>query len=367
MNYLPSDKKLVIAGRTLYRDDIRYLGYSATSISFYFKGNKVYADFYSDPEKHESFEKAWFAILVNDSENMYIRRSLDKNKEKIKIFDIADFSDSDKNPDGTFKLTILKLTEPEYGVCGVGEITVEDGEIVEPKVDNKKLKLQVIGDSISCGYGNEGNATDMVHDTANQNVARAYSYLLSKDLNADLEIVAWNGKGVISAYIGAGPDIVDKADDSWLVTMLYEYTDAGTSKNYFGESQENWEKWDHSNFEPDIIVMLLGTNDSTYARDIPERHEEFKNAYVNFLKRVHTLHPQAKIICTLGVMDPRLNETVEAAVNEFSKEFSDTAYYQFLEQHDENIDGTGTFYHPNTKTHERIEKVLKERIDSIMN
>ena len=80
---------------------------------------------------------------------------------------------------------------------------------------------------------------------------------MAQILNADFEIVAWNGKGIITSYVGEEEDAVP--DKSWLIPMLYKYTDAGCCRDYFKEPEEKWELWEHSRFEPDIITIYLGT------------------------------------------------------------------------------------------------------------
>ena len=150
----------------------------------------------------------------------------------------------------TVTVTIMKYSEPEYAICGIEELIIDTEELLPPPAP-KKRKIQIIGDSITCGYGVEGSASDELHNTAVEDPTKSYSVKTARALDTDFEIVAWNGKGVISAYIGDG----DQADDSWLVPMLYEYTDAGCCQQFFHEPPSLWEKWDHTRFEPDLITV----------------------------------------------------------------------------------------------------------------
>lgn len=76
----------------------------------------------------------------------------------------------------------------------------------------KKLKIEMVGDSITCGYGNEGGVEETQHDTSKENPMGAYSLLTATHLDADVNVVAWNGKGVITAYIGEDAPKVKDAD-----------------------------------------------------------------------------------------------------------------------------------------------------------
>ena len=48
MKFQADKKHVSVTGRTIYREGIRYLGYSATSISFKFVGTKATAEIVSD-------------------------------------------------------------------------------------------------------------------------------------------------------------------------------------------------------------------------------------------------------------------------------------------------------------------------------
>ena len=52
MKFQADKKHVSVTGRTIYREGIRYLGYSATSISFKFVGTKATAEIVSDASKH---------------------------------------------------------------------------------------------------------------------------------------------------------------------------------------------------------------------------------------------------------------------------------------------------------------------------
>lgn len=354
MNFYADEQHVKITGRTLYRDHIRYLGYSATSISFRFTGKRASACLISDPENWPQENHAWIAVYINEAEKPLKRIELTKHKEDILLYE--------SNQEDTVTVTIMKYSEPEYAVCGIESITIDSGHLLPPP-GRKQRQIQIIGDSITCGYGVEGSVEDLVHNTATENPSKAYSVLTAKALDADLEIVAWNGKGVLSSYIG---DDMETPDQSWLVPMLYEYTDAGCCKQYFQEPQEKWEKWDSSRLTPDLVIVYLGTNDASYTREIPERNQEFCQAYQKLLQNIHTKHPHAKILCTIGTMDPRLNTTIEQAASAFAETVPniDISYLALPPQLDE--DGLGTFWHPTPATHQKAAALITERARKLM-
>lgn len=355
MKFYADEQHVKITGRTLYRNQIRYLGYSATSISFRFTGKRASASIISNPEDYPQESHAWIAVFINDAGEPLKRIELAKDRQDILLYE------SDR--EDTVTVTIMKYTEPEYAVCGVESITIDSDDLLPPPAP-KQRQIQIIGDSITCGFGIEGSVEDLVHNTATENPAKAYSVLTARALDADAEIIAWNGKGVFSSYIG---EDMEEPDQSWLLPMLYEYTDAGCCKQYFHEPEEAWDKWDASRLTPDLVIVYLGTNDASYTRDIPERHQEFCHAYQELLHTIHHKHPEAKILCTLGTMDPRLNETVERAVSEFSEQCPETeiTYLALPLQRDE--DGLGTFWHPTHATQKHAATEIVSRARKLMN
>jgi hypothetical protein len=354
MEFLATEDNVKVCGRTIYREGVRYLGYSATSISFCFTGKRASAVFISDPDDWPKEHHAWVGVFINEQTTPANRIELTRLRQEITLYE--------SDTEGTVTVTIMKFSEPEYAVCGVESLRI-DTDVLLPPPTPKKRRIQIIGDSITCGYGVEGSPEDTLHDTAVENPVKSYSVKTAQALDADFEIVAWNGKGVISAYIGDE----NQADDSWLVPMLYEYTDAGCCQQFFHEPPSLWEKWNHSSFEPDLVTVFLGTNDASYTKNFPERKKAFSLLYQGFLRNIHQKHPHAKILCMLGTMEQSLCATLNHAVKEFSKSCEEVEIkYLQLPLQDEAADGTGTFWHPTEATHEKIAALVTDAAKKLM-
>ncbi len=354
MKFIAEEKCVKVDGRTVFRDGIRYLGYSASAVSFRMKGTKACVDIVSDPEDFLLEERAWVAVYINGEKEPKMRVALGEKKQRIILFE--------SETEETVLIKLMKYTEPEYAICGVAGFEI-DGELLPPP-ERKKRQVQVIGDSITCGYGVEGSIEEMVHRTVTENPAKAYAYLAARELNAELEVVAWSGKGVISGYIGEEEEPVK--DDSWLVPMFYQYTDAGLEKQYFHKPQEEWERWEPEKLAPDLVMLHLGTNDSSYTRESAERKEEFLEGYFAFLEEIHEKNPDAKILCMLGIMDQRLCSTVSGAVQKFQQAYpaAGILYLQLNEQLEE--DGLGTFWHPTYDTNKKAAGLVAEAAKKLM-
>ena len=101
-------------------------------------------------------------------------------------------------------------------------------------------------------------------------------------------------------------------------------------------------KWDHSAFNPDIICINLGTNDTSLGNyDI----SLFENHYRDFLSHIRELHPDAKIVLLTGAMLQGQDlANVKEVLDRLAEE--DKGTYRFdMSPHMGDL-GYGASYHP---------------------
>ena len=159
MKFQADKKHVSVTGRTIYREGIRYLGYSATSISFKFVGTKATAEIVSDASKHTEKEWAWIAIYYGQDRDPAKRLRLEQDRQTIVLFETQQTTEQ--------QITIVKYSEAEYAACGIVSIEITDevnpGEeiLLSPPV-HKKRQIEFFGDSITCGYGVEGDVSDEI-------------------------------------------------------------------------------------------------------------------------------------------------------------------------------------------------------------
>lgn len=367
MRFAADESRVKVTGRTIFRDEIRYLGYTGTSISFRFTGRMAKAKLLSDASTHNSKDYAWVAVFVKEEKDGEVSYGAVTDGEPYRRFcldsDKAEYVLYEADVEKTVTVTLIKYSEAEYAACGIEWIETDSQEILEPPMP-RKLKIEMIGDSITCGYGNEGNVDELEHDTAKENPMKAYSLLTATHLDADVNVVAWNGKGVITSYIGEGQPKVK--DESWLVPMLYEYVDAGCERDYLHTPVSEWERWDSSRFVPDIITVYLGTNDASYTDNDDARNQEFVDGYVKFLETIKRKNPGIPVLCMLGTMDKKLCESVLKAVSIIEEKYQNAdVYYLDLPPQDET-DGLGINWHPTEATHRKVAELVEKKIKEIL-
>ena len=100
----------------------------------------------------------------------------------------------------------------------------------------------------------------------------------------------------------------------------------------------------------DLVVINIGTNDSSWTRGKPEREALFGEAYLHFLEQVHTVRPSSPILSILGTMGQSLCDTVEEQVRLFQSAHPE-AWVRFLRMPMQRAeDGLGADGHPTPAT-----------------
>lgn len=181
---------------------------------------------------------------------------------------------------GRHVVEIYRRTEANQG-----ETTFEgfdfgpDGALASPP-EPKPLRMEIVGDSISCGYGNEGPDASCGFTPETENHYLTYGAIAARALNAELSTVAWSGKGVVYNY---------DTDTTNPMPTLYKRVlpdDPGSL-------------WDFS-VKPHVVVINLGTNDFSTEGD--PSTEQFRDAYIGLVEQIRDGAPDAFILCTNGNM-----------------------------------------------------------------
>lgn len=347
MTFFPDNKNVKLIGRTYAENEILWFALSGSGIEFTATAKKAAITLIGDKTATDDKEtnKARYAVYVDDEK--IVDERMDCPEKTITLFN----SDSVK----TAKIRFLKLSEASESIIGIKNITADE---IKP-TESKKLKIEIIGDSITCGYGIDGKNELEDFSTATEDVTKAYSYKTMQALNADYSFVAYSGHGIISGYTGDG---VKRADQ--LVPPYYEkfaFSFGGTDSFNPLEKQ-----WDFNRFVPELIIINLGTNDDSYCGEDQNRVDEYVTKYEEFLGVVRKHNPNAKILCILGFMGERLCPAVERTVENFKKNTGDTKIYCH-KIHDQNpANGYGCNYHPTPKSHDIAVSELLPKVKEVL-
>ncbi|MDB5218712.1 MAG: Endoglucanase precursor [Myxococcaceae bacterium] len=157
-----------------------------------------------------------------------------------------------------------------------------DGRFLPPR--ERKLRIEVIGDSITCGYGVLGADAHCGFTFATERASEAYAARLGNALDADVTTVCWSGRGVIRNYDGSTTGTMPE---------LFERT----------LPEDPPVPWSFAAAPPpDAVVINLGTNDFLGGEGRPLDLAAFEDAYVRFARRVREVHPRAALFITTSPM-----------------------------------------------------------------
>lgn len=351
---------LIWKGRYLDHDGVRYFDYSASGFCFVLKGKKAEATILSDPEAWSEENKGVLGIFVTEGSDTSIGAIPEEPTQRITLREkenhITLFESSEEK---TVCIRVMKFSECAFGYAGLKELEIE-GEVVSTSSTTGGLKLEFIGDSITCGYGVEGLWEKDTFTTQQERPDKAYAFLTAKSLGADIHLCSWSGIGLTSNYVD--PETINLPDTHWLMQSNWPYTDKSLSLR-LGIEPEVWKP--EGRFEPDIVIINLGTNDISWVRGIEDRRLNYVAQLRQLIEAVHRRSPKASILCCLGIMGEALNDSVKEAVDLFSKDFPAVkakalAFTQQLES-----DGIGADWHPSPVTHKKAAAILTSSIGKL--
>jgi lysophospholipase L1-like esterase len=249
---------------------------------------------------------------------------------------------------GSHEVAVAKRTEAEVGTIGLRGIALDPGASLGARPAAPPRILEIVGDSISTGFGVLGPNADCPFSAATEDATRTYGALAARDLGADVWIAAWKGKGVLRN---------DVATDADTIPRLYERLLPGVPGS----------RYDFA-VQPDVVVLNIGTND--FARTAPP-DAEFREAYAAFVARLRTLHPKALLVLALG---PMLFDEGDINFRTLARAAIAATIADARKQGDEKIamiefwsdpaDGAGCQVHPSLATHRRMADQLVRLLEA---
>ena len=234
---------------------------------------------------------------------------------------------------GPHELRLYRLTEASQGDTQWLGLTLDAAGSLLPAPAASVRRIELVGDSISCGYGDTGMGPNCGFSLDTENHYLSYGAITARDLGAALITTAWSGKGMYRNY---GGDMTDTLPVLYLRTLPDQATSA----------------WDFAQYTPDVVVINLGTND--FATGDPG--QPYADAYLAFARMVRSRYPGAYIECTNGPMlaDPSLSAArgyITGVVSTMTAGGdSRVGYLEYPTQSASN--GLGCDYHPSVTTHQ---------------
>jgi len=352
--------KIRFFGRTLYdkNSGCFFFNWSGSGFEIEFEGTRLDVCLQAIETffPREGTLWPWISVFIDNQNTPKYEIEINTHNKCINLF----LSDTPEK----HKIKVIKRSENDNGKIGIIGFDLE-GEVLQRTEKEKKYLIEFIGDSITCGFGNEAERRDNLFDSREENGLLAYSSIVSKELNAEYQSICVSGislcKPLDKDFRWINPEVPDLTIEVRAMEDYYEYTD-----RLYEEAQgikKNFSKWDFRSFTPNFIVINLGTNDSYRIQQADDKAAEEKHFELRYKEFIHTMRKhngnEPIICCTLGPMNYYLYNNILNAVEEYKNESGDRRIlcYKFESINPIN-EGYGAQDHPSVKTHERMAKEL---------
>ena len=353
-------QKCRIHGRTVRDNDALYMNWTCSGLTLRFRGKTLKVKALAESDQIAGIPGMpappadWPCLGAAVGEELIFRHECREAEQWLTVYE----SEEEK----TLDLRLVKLSENARGKLAIAEIET-DGEFLDLPEETKKT-IEFVGDSITCGFGNESPNNAFDFHTYEENGWITYASLAARKLGYEWSVISESG---IQAAKPERPFMPMHAMED-----IYAYTDELYDKKHGRELA----KWDFEAHHNDIVVLNLGTNDANPMRfyrdfnDVEGMEIWFHKRYKEFVKQVRALNgPDTVIICSLGSIDYYLYHHIRDVVEELKKETGDEKLYAFeFIPVIAMMEGFGAAGHPSAKSHERmgrelamfIEKIVKE-------
>ncbi len=339
---------------------IAYMGRVACApeaVTFAYPGGEIRVRFvgtglellYEDRGEGGSTSTNYFNVVIDGGEPRLLR--LDP-KQKVHVL-------AQQLPPGEHSLQLFKRTESSQGSPGDGVgrflgFRAAQGVTLLPPVQ-RAHRIEFIGDSITCGFGADLSVDDpSTHKftSRNANAYASWAAVTARELDADLMLVAYSGRGAYRNYRSVPGEPMPGL-------YLRALPDDPSSR------------WDFSVFQPEVVVVNLGTNDFSPGGVDRAR---FRDAYAAFLKSLRARNPKAPLIIALG---PMLSDSYPEGEQAWSNIQADAAAIQRQRRADgdENVHVLtidpqsapfGEDWHPSAAEHRVMARKVTDLIKSLL-
>lgn len=357
---------LKVHGRTTGSLSPLTLFWTGSAIEINVTGSELWVEVEIDYDNYES----WISILINAapvSRQMLtagrywicVFRGMNENEVKnVRI--VKDVQAMSEDSTCCFQIHSFKM----------------DGETLP--VPEKPYKIEFIGDSITSGEGTIGAKKEEDWIPMWFSAVNNYTMMTAEALNAEYRVISQSGWGILTSWDNNPNNNIPKYYEKVCGILT------GKKNEALGALKEN----DFNSWQPDIVVVNLGTNDGG-AFNSPEWKDpvtgktqkqrlnedgsfnqddtkSFENAAENFLAKLRKYNENALILWVYGMLGIPMMPYIYHAVDSYIKKSGDQKVSVFQLPNTTN-ETTGSRCHPGSLSHEKAAKELADYINSLLN
>ena len=321
----PDDARIAYMGRIELSEQKAQMGFPGITVRFVYRGPAPILKMTGENDN------CFFNLSCNGWDPVMIH--LKKGENDIPL-------SSGTAPASGWVIEIVRRTESWMGTASFDGLLLPAGCELLPPPPWPARKLMFIGDSITCGEDDECFPPENDRSPRTTNITRSYGMLLAKWLGAQVHIVAYGGRGIVRNWDGR--------------------RDVNTVPVFFERAlpDETDSRWDHSRYQPDVIVINDGTD---HDKDIMP-HAELTEAYAAFVARVRAVHPKAWILISESGFHP---DAASGQPTTMREEMLKTLNAVIARQHaagDDRVLLVRCGYFPSTPANPHIVAIQQEQI-----
>ncbi len=240
--------------------------------------------------------------------------------------------------DGEHRVQVIKRTEALFGTAIFKGLVLGDGVVLLKPQPKPVRKIEVIGDSIVCGYGDEATTLKCDNLRPFENADKAFGAQTAYLLNAEYHLVAYSGKGIVRNWGDKNQRSSDPFPPLYLRVLCHD-------------PQKGW---DASQWIPDAVVIHLGNND--FSSEPKADVQNYIDGYRKLIQKVRAQYPKAAIFCFATTGWPGHGTYVENVVGICQKAGDPNVHFVGYPSIPE--DQLGCDYHPQVKAHQKLGEIL---------
>ncbi|MDC7676165.1 SGNH/GDSL hydrolase family protein [Asticcacaulis machinosus] len=312
------------------------------------------------PEFHHQWPATYFESSFNKGREIYISfYDPPMNRYRV-IIDGKTIALLDKPGTPTYKLTGLsnkahtirveKINESQNNRGTFRGFFLKTGATALP-LTKRARQIEFIGDSDMVGYANTSTKRECtkaeVFETTDSH--KAYPAQVARTYNADFQLNAYSGIGIVRNYDGNEPDRP--------MPVLYP-------RVLFDDPTP----YDRKGWAPQVIVIAIGGNDFSTPlkpgekwKDLAALRADWETVYVNFLSDIRAQNPHTFIL--MGIQDGFNDDYFKASQSVLAtyKATGDTRIGAVVYP---KLESTACDWHPSLNDHKTMKTIVETFIDT---
>ena len=246
----------------------------------------------------------------------------------------------DAEKPGRHAVELMLRSETWQGVVTLARFDTDGALEAAPPLPARKML--VLGDSVTCAAGVDRSVDRK--DSAWTDPRHSYAMLAAQVLGAQVHLVCYGGRGLVRSW--------NNRTDEFNLPDFYELAIADGSDPV---------RWDHSRYQPDLIVIAIGTND--FNSGAPER-TAYVATYANLVRTLLRNHPDARIVLTEGaILHGEAKRIMQAYIAETVERVADSRVRAIASAHQPGDPGDA---HPTGPQHAEMARELVVQVRPVM-